>query len=192
MTTSPCRHSWLNLQIKIFWAVCTHISCPTQKSSWYIPHAYSPRNFLHSAWPLYLSLPRNQCMIMINERIACPEISKGFIRVQSRWCFYTPRNLCLQFSNNQQSYFLLHTWWIHIQRKAVNSRRSSTLDGVIWNGCRTSAYRVQRRTWSVSFPCQAKTFPQIYHLQIFQSIEIREVFIIGSWRSRCVKIALIL
>ena len=29
-----------------------------------------PGTFLHSAWPLYLSLPRNQCMTMINERIA--------------------------------------------------------------------------------------------------------------------------
>ena len=73
-----------------------------------------PGTFLHSAWPLYLSLPRNQCMTMINERIACPEISKGFIertlRVQSRWCFTlratSASNLQINFSGSLHTYLM--------------------------------------------------------------------------------------
>ena len=58
-----------NLQIKIF-GRSTHISCSTQKFPGTYHTCIIPGTFLHSAWPLYLSLPRNQCMTMINERIA--------------------------------------------------------------------------------------------------------------------------
>ena len=114
----------------IFPAVCAHTSLSKQKSSRDVPYAYSPRNFLHSVWPLYLSLPRNQCMTMINERIACPEISKGFIertlRVQSPWCFILRAASASQSGSNLQINFSgsLHTYrMLHIKKFPVHTIR---------------------------------------------------------------------
>ena len=80
-----------------------------------------PGTFLHSTWPLYLSLPRNQCMTMINERIAYATYKKSSrrtIRVQSRWFFYIPRNLCLQFTDVN-----FRAVWAHTSRSTQKSSR---------------------------------------------------------------------
>ena len=110
-----------NLQINFSGSLRTYLMPHAKEFLGHTIHVQSPELFyiLHSAWPLYLSLPRNQCMIMINKRIACPEISKGFIertlRVQSRWCFtlcvasasQSGSNFQINFSGSLHTYLML-------------------------------------------------------------------------------------